>query len=281
MSVLLLDGRALAARRLPALRARAEAVRERRGTAPRLGILAFADASGIAPHVAGKRRAAAEAGVAVRVEMVPHAATRSDALARATALATDDSLDAMFVQFPYPDPAWGPEIEAAIPAEIDVDVMSPAAVRRFRDDPAAPPPVTVSAALELLDAHGVTVAGRYGVVVATPSEFAEQFRLAFARRGARVGTLVAPAVAASDQRLRGASLVIVAAGQPGLVHAESLAPGAVAIDVGYFNAGGRGDIALDGGVAHLDALAPVPGSIGPMTVSCLLERTIRFAEGRA
>ena len=279
--MLLLDGRALAARRLPALRARADAVRARRGIAPRLGILAFADATGAAPHVAGKQRAAVAAGVAVRLDVVQYGAVRADAVARAAALAAAAALDAMFVQFPYPDAAWAPDIEAAIPAALDVDVMSPAAVRRFREDPAALPPVTVSAALELLDAHGIDVTGRDGVVVAEPGEFAEQFRLAFARRGARVGPLVAPAAAATDPRLRAASLVIVAAGRPGLVRAETLARGAVAIDVGYFNAGGRGDIAIDGGVSHLGALAPVPGSIGPMTVSCLLERTIRLAEGRA
>lgn len=277
--MLLLDGRALAARRLPALRARADAVRAVRSRAPRLGILAFGDAAGIAPHVAGKQRAGAAAGVEVALEVVPAAASLDEALARCASLAADARLDGLFVQFPYPDASWAAFIEQAIPEHLDVDVMSPARVLRFSTDAAMLPPVTVSAALALVDAFGVTVRGLEGVVVAEPSDFSEMFRVAFMRRGALIPPVLSPADAATDPRLARASLVIVATGRPGFVRALQLAPDAVAIDVGYFNAGGRGDIDVGEGVSHLGALAPVPGGIGPMTISCLIERTISFAEG--
>jgi 5,10-methylene-tetrahydrofolate dehydrogenase/methenyl tetrahydrofolate cyclohydrolase len=55
--------------------------------------------------------------------------------------------------------------------------------------------------------------------------------------------------------------------------------GAVAVDLGYFNPGGRGDIDTSYGTGHLSALMPVPGGVGPMTVSALVERTLRFAGG--
>lgn len=91
--------------------------------------------------------------------------------------------------------------------------------------------------------------------------------------------LLSPLKATADPWLAAAPLVIVAVGRPGILSALQLAPDAVAIDVGYFNVGGRGDIDLAGGASHLGALAPVPGGIGPMTVSYLLERTISIAEG--
>lgn len=278
--MLLLDGRALAARRLPALRARADAVRTARARAPRLGILAFGDAAGVAPHVVGKVRAGAAAGVDVVLEVVAAGSSLDEALHRCVSLAKDPHLDGLFVQFPYPDPSWAAAIEEAIPERLDVDVMSPSGVRRFVSDSAALPPVTVSAALELVDAFGVTVKGLGGVVVAEASDFARMFRRAFIRRGAMIPPLLSPLKAAADPWLATAPLVIVAVGQPGFLRALQLAPDAVAIDVGYFNVGGRGDIDLTGGALHLGALAPVPGGIGPMTVSCLLERTIHFAEGR-
>jgi methylenetetrahydrofolate dehydrogenase (NADP+)/methenyltetrahydrofolate cyclohydrolase len=280
-AVIRLDGVRLAAQRLPALRARAAAVRDARGSAPVLGILAFADASGSASYVAGKVRAGIAAGVDVEVRTVPYGAGIEDARRVLDDLAQLAGVDGVFVQFPYPDAAWGAEVESRIPDALDVDVMSPARVTRFLNDAEQWPPVTVSAAFALLDAHGVVIAGRRGVVIAEPSDFAAMFRHAFVRRGVTMPQLIPPASAMEDDRLRVAEVVIVAAGVPGLVDAQSLAPGAIVIDVGYFNPGGRGDIDIGGGITHLGAIAAVPGSIGPMTVSCLIERVIRFAESRA
>ncbi|WKW13394.1 hypothetical protein Strain138_002713 [Pseudogemmatithrix spongiicola] len=276
--MIILDGTALAARRLPGLRARAQALAAARGRAPLLGILGFADASGRVPHVAPKLRAAESCGIAVDVAAVPLGATLADTLAAAERLRATPGLDGLFVQFPYPDPAWGDAVEAMIPASLDVDVMAPVEVERYFADASALPPVTVSAALHLVDEAGIALEGRSGVVVAEQSPFAEMFREAFARRGAQMSALVAPAAAADDARVRNAGVVIVAAGVPGVVDAMMLADGAVAIDVGYFNPGARGDIANATTARHLDAMVPVPGGIGPMTISALLERVLVFAE---
>lgn len=274
----ILDGSALAARRLPGLRARAQALGAARGRLPSLGILGFADASGKVPHVAPKLRAAEASGVAVRVEALPVGATLADAIAATERLRSDPDLDGLFVQFPYPEASWGEAIESLIPPALDVDVMAPREVQRFMRDASMLPPVTVSAALALMDDAGIALADRDGVVIAEPSPFAEMFRLAFARRGVRMSGLVSPQDAMHDAAVRGASLVIVAAGMPGAVDAMALAEGAVAIDVGYFNPGARGDVAHATTARHLDAVVPVPGGIGPMTISALLERVILFAE---
>lgn len=274
----LLDGKSLAARRLPELRARAQALAAARGRVPLLGILGFADASGRVPHVAPKVRAAEACGIDVQVVAVPNGASLAEALTAMRELGAQPGLDGLFVQFPYPDASWGAEIEALIPAALDVDVMAPSEVERYRREAEMLPPVTVSAALMLVDEAALTLAGRSGAVVAEPSPFAEMFRVAFERRGVRMAELLRPADAAQSTVLRESSLVIVAAGEPGVVDARVLAPGAIAIDVGYFNAGARGDIANAETARHLDAVVPVPGGIGPMTISALLERVILFAQ---
>ena len=91
-SVIVLDGVRLAAQRLPNLLARSRAVVQRRGMAPRLGILAFADADGRAPHVAGKVRAGAAAGVEVIVRVVPWAADIDEARRVLETLMRDDGM---------------------------------------------------------------------------------------------------------------------------------------------------------------------------------------------
>jgi methylenetetrahydrofolate dehydrogenase (NADP+) / methenyltetrahydrofolate cyclohydrolase len=272
-----LDGTALAARRAPAIAARSAEVRARRGRAPRLLIVAFADAAGRLPHVAGKLRAAAAAGIDIDLLRVEPGVGPDTVAARVTARLVELPPDGVFVQFPFPPGFDGAALMAAIPPVLDVDVMTDAAIDRFMSDAHAEPPVTVTAGLLLLDEYGVDVAGLEGVVVAEPGPFAEIFRLALARRGARMAPLVAPETVAVAAALREAQLVVVAGGVAGFVRSAWLRPGAVAVDVGYFNARGRGNIDALDGVDHLAAIAPVPGGIGPMTVSALLERVVAFA----
>jgi methylenetetrahydrofolate dehydrogenase (NADP+)/methenyltetrahydrofolate cyclohydrolase len=136
----------------------------------------------------------------------------------------------------------------------------------------------VSAALLLLDDYDVSIDGLSGIVVADDHPFSRMLRAALARRGAHMGSLVDPSATDLDARVRSAELVVVSAASPGLVQSTDIAPGAIAIDVGYFNPGGRGDIDPAGGFDHLAALCPVPGGIGPMTISALLERVVLFAE---
>jgi methylenetetrahydrofolate dehydrogenase (NADP+)/methenyltetrahydrofolate cyclohydrolase len=157
----------------------------------------------------------------------------------------------------------------------------------------------------LLVAHDLDVEGVDTVVVGPATDFNRMFAEALARRGARVSppqALPEPAPGEADRppapaawaamrdRLAGAGLVVLSAGVPHAVPARWLAPGAIALDAGYFNPEGRGDLDtgteagdVEGrgvhGLAHLRALAPVPGGLGPMTVSVLVERVIARAGG--
>lgn len=271
---LVLDGVQLADERSPQLSARAASVDDRRARPPRLLLIAFAEADGRASHIERKIRAAAAAGV----DLVPLilASGVTTASAREAMAQASIGADGVFLQFPFPASIDAEALTAAIPEHADVDVMTPGRIRRYLSGHDELPPVTVSAGVALLDAYGVDVRGLRGVVLSGPGPFAAMFREELARRGARMGNVLAPDDAHGSAVLNDAGLVIVLVGKPGAVDATVLAKGAVAIDVGYFNPGGRGDIRGD--ASHLCALAPVPGGIGPMTVSMLIERTILFAE---
>lgn len=278
---LVLDGSALAAVRAPDLAARAERVAASLGRRPRLLLTAFADGTGTAPFVARKMRACAAAGVDVLPLILPLGTSASLATRRLGACLAEERHDAVFLEFPFPDEVDGDALTAMVPASTDVDVMTAGCVARFFADPDAPPPLTVSAGLELLDGHGVEIRGRTGVVAGDDNPFTQMFREALARRGARMLPLVSSRSPDMLRVVQEAELVVAAVSVPGVISSAALSPGAILIDAGYFNAGGRGDVDTTDGITHLAAIAPVPGGIGPMTVSMLVERVIASAEQAA
>lgn len=266
---LLLDGATLARLRAPDLAARAGAVTRLRGSPPRLLVLAFAPPGADAPpHLEKKLRACRSAGI--QVEAVEPSTTQ--AVAALEAGVERLRPDAVFLQFPFPPGVDGEALVARIPPEADIDALGPAA-------PAGRPPLTAAGLLALLDHHGVRLEGRGGVLVGAPGRYHDRFREALARRGTRMAPLVAPDDPYLREKVGAAELVVLSAGRPGLVPASWLASGAVAVDAGYFNPDGRGDLDTSPGTDHLAALAPVPGGVGPMTVSALVEAVVAAAEG--
>lgn len=277
---LILDGRLLAERRLPALRDRAKRVRDLRGAPPQLLLMAFAGADGRAPWVSRKARAGAEAGVDVQLLVLP-ADTETQGAVAALERATEDPCpDGILLQTPFPPDIDLDVLVAAVSPEADVDVMRPERFQDFMAGRLDRPPATVAAVLALLEDGRVDVRGRAGVVIGEEVPFTAMLREALARRGAQV--IIVPAESGElEGRLADATLVVTSVNRVGAVRSTDLAPGAVVVDGGYFNPGGRGDVDLSGGVDHLEALVPVPGGVGPMTVSTLLEGVVAAAEGRA
>jgi len=276
----ILDGRALAAARAPTLRACVQRLGSA-GRRPHLFLLAFAGPDGRAPWIEGKLRACREAGVEVTSPVLHEGSTTGDARAALEEALAGGDIDGVFVQFPFPDTVDGDALAASIPRAVDIDVMGPHSVRAFLRGAGGRPPLTVAGTLALLDAHAVRLEERIGLVVGGAVPFNRMFAEALGRRGARM-TLVAPDTPELPARLADADLVVASAARPGILRSGDMAAGSVVIDGGYFNPGGRGDVDVSGGTDHLEALAPVPGGIGPMTVSALVEAVIERAEhGRA
>ncbi|MGH7507777.1 MAG: tetrahydrofolate dehydrogenase/cyclohydrolase catalytic domain-containing protein, partial [Longimicrobiales bacterium] len=274
----LLDGVRLAAERAPRLASRYAAYVRRHGRPPGLALVAFESRPGYAPHVARKRRACAAVGLDVHAFILPGNADEDRARDVILAAAADPRTDAVFVQFPLAEGIDESAVfEAIVPAK-DVDVLHPTSFESFLAHEDAHPPVTVGAGFMLLDRYDVGVANRTGIVVGAASPLTRAFEVVLARRGATVLPGCAPTDPELAQQLAPADLVFVVAGVPGVVAADAIAPGTVAVDVGYFNPGARGDIDVASGTHHLAAIAPVPGGIGPMTVSALIERTLDLAE---
>jgi len=273
----LLDGTLLAKARADGLLTRAGAVTRVRGRAPTLAIIAFGRA-GAAPWLDRKLTACAAAGVAAVPLIIGPRIHPAAVAAMIGELIMQSNADGVFLQIPCPAGLDERPLIAMIPEDLDVDVMSAGRVRAYFADRAALPPVTVTAALDMLAAYDVDVRGRRGIVIADESPFALMLAESLSRAGASMAPLVAPRKRDLSSNFGGADLIISAAGRPKLVNAADIAPGSIVIDAGYFNPRGIGDIDVTSGVDHLDAFGPVPGGIGPMTISALIDRVILFAE---
>lgn len=275
---LVLDGARLAAARRPALAGRADRVAERRGRPPGVLLVTTEIRPGFAPHVEKKRRECAQANIAIRTLLAPSTSTTSavhEALAQGV---EDPDVDAVFLQFPLAPAIDGDAAASVIPASKDIDLVNPLNFDRFVKDPAVAAPLTPRALIALFEHYRIATEGVQAVIVGQPDPLTRAFRIVLERSGARGHGPLAPDDPDLRDVLADADIVVVATARAGSIPSDRLRAGATAVDAGYFNPGGRGDIDPAPGIGHLAAIVPVPGGIGPMTISILLEAVIERAE---
>ena len=248
------------------------------------------DDPGSHAYVAGKHRDCAEVGIDSIREDLPADATTADVEAAIDRLNADPRCTGYIVQLPLPkgiDP--GPLLERIDPAK-DADGLHPTnlgrLVLRVSEPLASPLPCTPRGCLELLARYGLSVAGKHVVVVGRGTTVGRSIGLLLTRRehNATV-TLTHTGTRDLGAHLRTADVVVAAAGVPGIVRAEDVAPGAIVLDVGVSRqvdeGTGRtrlvGDV--DPGVREVAGwLSPNPGGVGPMTRAMLLANVVEAAE---
>lgn len=289
MTAELLDGKAVAAAIKGELAVRVAALRER-GVACGLGTVLVGDDPGSHAYVAGKHRDCAEVGIdSIRADL-PADATTADVEAAIDRLNADPRCTGYIVQLPLPkgiDP--GPLLERIDPAK-DADGLHPTnlgrLVLRVSEPLTSPLPCTPRGCLELLARYGLSVAGKHVVVVGRGTTVGRSIGLLLTRRehNATV-TLTHTGTRDLPAHLRTADVIVAAAGVPGIVRAEDVAPGAVVLDVGVSRQvdeeTGRTRLVGDVEPAVRDVagwLSPNPGGVGPMTRAMLLANVVEAAE---
>ena len=278
MTATLLDGKEVAAQ-LRARAAQALADCAAAGITARLAIVVATADESAAWYVRSLRTAAARLGVECQVTELPSAATATEISAVLEELSADAMVHGIVLQAPLPAGLSLPQTASAIDPAKDVDGSSPLSLGRLLAGLPAFAPATAQAVLELLEFHGVGVAGRRAVVVG---------------RSVVVGKPVAQLLLAKDATVtvchsrtpdlaavtREADVLVVAAGRPGLITAEHVRPGAVVIDVGT-NTTADGSLTGDVDAASVGAVAgglsPVPGGVGAVTTAQLLLTTVTAA----
>ena len=278
MTAQVLDGRALAASLRREVAAWAAGLPYR----PRLAVVLVGENPASAVYVRNKDRAARDAGLDARTIRLAADITEQDLLALIGELNADPAVDGILVQLPLPPHVSSRAVIEAVDPAKDVDGFHPVNVGRLSDGLAVLAPCTPRGVMKLVEHAGVMLAGARAIVLG---------------RSAIVGRPMASLLLAADATVtiahsrtrdlagecRRAELVVAAVGRPEIVRGDWIAPGAVVIDVGINRlADGRlvGDVAYEECLGHAGAITPVPGGVGPMTIACLLENTVRASVER-
>ncbi len=274
-----LDGKAVAAAIRADLAAKVEAL-SRTGTTPGLGTVLVGDDPGSHSYVRGKHRDCAEIGInSIRVELP--ADVGADELGRELdRLNADPACTGYIVQLPLPkhlDDNWA--LNKVDPGK-DADGLHPANLGKLVLGDPGPLPCTPRGIVELLRRYEVQLNGAEVCVVGRGTTVGRPMGLLLTRKSENsTVTLCHTGTRDLAAHTRRADIVVAAAGVPGLITADMLKPGSVAVDVGISRteSGLVGD--LDPGVWDVARLvAPVPGGVGPMTRAMLLHNVVDRAE---
>ena len=266
-----------------------------RGIVPGLGTLLVGDDPGSRSYVTGKHRDCAEVGVAsIQVEL-PASASFDEIADAVRALNDDPAVTGFIVQLPLPKGIDENAILELVDPAKDADGLHPTNLGRLvlGVDPAtavaAPLPCTPAGIIELLTRHGVEISGKQVTVIGRGITVGRPLGLLLTRKGTDATvTLTHSRTVDLAAEVRRADIVVAAVGQPHLVQADWIKPGAAVLDVGVTRVGttegGRAKLAgdVDPAVAEVAGwLSPNPGGVGPMTRALLVSNVVESAERAA
>lgn len=288
----ILDGKQLAAE------LRAEMATEvvglsAKGIVPGLGVVLVGDNPASRSYVSAKEKACAETGLHSREITMPADAGFDVILAAVTDLNRDPAIHGILVQLPLPEARMEQAVINAIDPDKDVDGFHPVNVGRMTLGLPAFIPCTPHGVLHLLQRGGFPPAGRHVVIVGRSNIVGRPLANLLSMKGPlgnATVTLCHTGTPDIGRFTREADIVIAAAGRPDTITAAMVKEGAVVIDVGVNrvpDAGRKsgfrlvGDVSYDAVAAKAAAITPVPGGVGPMTITMLLYNTILSAKRRA
>ena len=292
MSATIISGKDVSAAIREELKTRARRLKER-GVVPGLGVILVGEDPASVSYVAGKAKAAEEIGFTGRTFNLPAAAAEEDILRLIGDLNRDPAYHGVLVQLPLPKQVSADKVINAIRPEKDVDGLHPVNVGKLLRGEPCPLPCTPYGVVELLARSGHSPEGKHVVVCGRSNLVGKPLAalLIQKRKGANA-TVTICHTGTSDLRKFTllADILVAAMGSPRVIRAEMVREGCVVIDVGVNRVedpaapkGYRlvGDCDFEALKEKAAAITPVPGGVGPMTVTMLMMNTIEAAERMA
>ena len=274
---MIIKGKDLSASIKEALKVRVEVLGGQYGRTPNLAVILVGDDPGSVSYVTGKAKAATEVGI--RNTTIRREATISeqDLLELVQQLNNDDDVDGILVQLPLPKHIDENKVIMTISPEKDVDAFHPINVAKLWLKQPCMLPCTPKGIIKLLHFAGVDIAGKEAVVVGRSNIVGQPVAKLLLDANATV-TMAHSKTKNLAEVTRRADILVVAIGRERFVTADMIKPGAVVIDVGV-NRDTRngklcGDVDFDEAQNVAAAITPVPGGVGPMTITCLMENTV-------
>ncbi len=279
MTARIIDGTALARHLRQDIATRVDAL-SAQGVIPGLAVILVGDDAASAVYVGRKVKACDAVGIRSFTERYPAAIDTGTLLARIAALNADPTVHGVLVQLPLPGHIDMPSVLETISIDKDVDGFHLYNIGALVTGNTVFSPCTPYGVVKLLESEGIDLKGQNVVVVGASNIVGKPTALMLMAEGATVSICHIHTRDLAQYTIM-ADILVVAAGVPGLIVPQMVKRGAVVIDVGINRlADGRivGDVDFAGVCTRAAAITPVPGGVGPLTVTMLLENTVVSAE---
>ena len=275
----IIDGVALSAQLRREVATRVLAL-QARGVTPGLAVILVGEDPGSAVYVRNKIKACADTGVRSVFEKYEATLPEADLLARIASLNADPTVHGILVQMPLPKHIDPHKVIEAISVSKDVDGYATLSAGQVMTGAPGFRPCTPYGCMKLIESTGINLRGKNAVVIGRSNTVGKPMALMLLQANATV-TVCHSATADIGHHTRQADLIVAAVGKRNVLTADMIKPGAVVIDVGM-NRTPEGKLCGDVDFAGVSKLAshitPVPGGVGPMTITMLLVNTLEAAE---
>ncbi len=282
MTAHIIDGKAIAQEVRAEWKIRAEALKAR-GITPGLAVIIVGEDPASKVYVGNKVKACAEMGLHSELIALPADVSETTLLATIAELNANPAIHGFLVQLPLPKHINSDKVLLAISPNKDVDSFHPMNVGALVIGNTLFPPCTPCGVMKLLGKSGVSIEGKHAVVVGRSNIVGKPMALMLLQQNATV-TICTSKTVDLARYTRDADILVVATGKPQMITGDMIKPGAAVIDVGINrlpNGKLVGDVDFDSAKEVAGWITPVPGGVGPMTITMLLANTVQAAERSA
>ncbi|MGM0138839.1 hypothetical protein IGI65_001289 [Enterococcus sp. DIV0755b] len=273
----ILDGKKLAATMQAKMQTEVAAIKEKDGTVPGLVVILVGEDPASQIYVRNKEVAASKMGIYSKVDRRPETITEAELLALIEKYNQDEQFHGILVQLPLPAHIDEEKVILAIDPKKDVDGFHPLNIGRlFTGDPVMIP-CTPYGIMKLLAAYDISVAGKNAVVIGRSNIVGKPMAHLLLQENATV-TIAHSKTQNLPEIAKKADILVAAVGVGHLVDESYVKEGAVVIDVGMNRDANNkliGDVDFEAVKPMADFITPVPGGVGPMTITMLLYQTIK------
>ena len=279
MSALLIDGNVLSQQMRADFAARTQSLISQ-GVRPGLAVVLVGENPASQVYVRNKVKACEQVGIHSLLEKYPHDLSQADLLARVDALNNDPNIHGILVQLPLPSHIDAQKIIEAISPSKDVDGFHVASAGALMTGLPAYWPCTPHGCMKMLESIGYKLKGKHAVVIGRSNIVGKPMALMLLQENATVTVCHSSTVDLKHHCLQ-ADVIVAAVGKRNVLTADMVKPGAVVLDVGMNrdDAGKLcGDVDFEGVKQVAGYITPVPGGVGPMTITMLLANTLDSAQ---
>ena len=271
----ILDGKQIAKDYRQGLQNQVEALKEK-GFTPKLSVILVGNDGASQSYVRSKKKAAEKIGMISEIVHLEETATEEEVLNELNRLNNDDSVSGILVQVPLPKQVSEQKILEAINPDKDVDGFHPINIGKFYIDEQTFVPCTPLGIMEILKHADIDLEGKNAVVIGRSHIVGQPVSKLLLQKNASV-TILHSRSKDMASYLKDADVIVSAVGKPGLVTKDVVKEGAVIIDVGNTpdeNGKLKGDVDYDAVKEIAGAITPVPGGVGPLTITMVLNNTL-------